>query len=239
VPSIERVPGPGGRPGPLILAHRGDHRAVPENSLAAFEAALAVPGCDGVELDVRTAADGTPIVLHDATLRRVHGVAATAARMTAAELGASGVPTLKAALAVMPTPAFLDVELKDDAVAATVELISSVRGDPPPALVLSSFDPAIPERLAALVPGWPRWLNAEALDRPTVDLAAALGCSGVSVRWTAIDERSMELARDAGLGVAGWTVRRTSDARRLASLGAAALCVEGPALAGDRSGVDG
>ncbi len=198
--------------------------------MAAFRAALAVPACDGVELDVRTAADGTPIVLHDATLRRVQGVATTAARMTIAELAAHGVPTLEAALAAMPAPAFLDVELKDDVVAASVEIVRAVRGDPPEALALSSFDEALLGRLAGLAPGWARWLNSDALDRATVGQALALGCSGVSVPWAAIDERSMRLARDAGLEVAGWTVRRTSDARRLASLGVAALCVEGAAL---------
>ncbi len=40
---------------PLRLAHRGDHRRYPENTLAAFRAALALPGCDGLEFDVRGA----------------------------------------------------------------------------------------------------------------------------------------------------------------------------------------
>ena len=33
-----------------------------------------VPGCDGVEFDVRASTDGVPILLHDETLERVfHG----------------------------------------------------------------------------------------------------------------------------------------------------------------------
>ena len=40
----------------LRLAHRGDWRRAPENTLAAFLAALAVPGCDGLEFDVRAVA---------------------------------------------------------------------------------------------------------------------------------------------------------------------------------------
>src|SRR2546423_9182129 len=55
------------------IAHRGVHRLpdVPENSLAAFQAAIdrGLP----VELDVRLSADGQPVVLHDADLGRMTG----------------------------------------------------------------------------------------------------------------------------------------------------------------------
>ena len=52
----------GRAPMALRLAHRGDWRRAPENTLAAFLAALAVPGCDGLEFDVRASADGVPVV---------------------------------------------------------------------------------------------------------------------------------------------------------------------------------
>jgi glycerophosphoryl diester phosphodiesterase len=52
----------------LRLAHRGDWRNAPENSLAAMQAALAIPGCDGLEFDVRASSDGVPILLHDPSL---------------------------------------------------------------------------------------------------------------------------------------------------------------------------
>ena len=42
---------------PLLVAHRGDHRHAPENTLSAFGAAL-LAGVDGIELDVRASADG-------------------------------------------------------------------------------------------------------------------------------------------------------------------------------------
>ena len=54
---------------PLIIGHRGASSVAPENTLAAFERALA-DGADGLEFDVRLASDGVPIVIHDATLRR-------------------------------------------------------------------------------------------------------------------------------------------------------------------------
>ena len=50
--------------GCLVVAHRGASARVPENTLAAFETAVA-DGADVVELDIRLTADGVPVVLHD------------------------------------------------------------------------------------------------------------------------------------------------------------------------------
>lgn len=57
---------------PLIIAHRGASASAPENTLAAFRRAIAC-GADGIEFDVRIAADGVPVVIHDATLKRTAG----------------------------------------------------------------------------------------------------------------------------------------------------------------------
>jgi glycerophosphoryl diester phosphodiesterase len=54
---------------PLVLAHRGDSRAAPENTLPAFESALKL-GVDLVELDYHHSADGVPVVYHDDDLDR-------------------------------------------------------------------------------------------------------------------------------------------------------------------------
>ena len=48
----------------LVIAHRGEHGAVPENTMAAFEAAVAV-GVNGIETDVRISLDGLPVLIHD------------------------------------------------------------------------------------------------------------------------------------------------------------------------------
>lgn len=48
----------------LLFAHRGYHAVSPENTLAAFEAAVRL-GVDGIETDIRLSADGLPVVIHD------------------------------------------------------------------------------------------------------------------------------------------------------------------------------
>lgn len=58
-----------------IVSHRGerDNVRVRENTIAAFDAALAA-GVWGIEFDVRYTRDGEPVVVHDADLSRVFGI---------------------------------------------------------------------------------------------------------------------------------------------------------------------
>lgn len=215
---------------PLRLAHRGDHRRAAENSLEAFRAALAIPGCDGLEFDVRACRDGTPVILHDATLERVQGRSWRADRMTADELEELGVPSLAAVLAAVPRRMFLDVELKEDLGRGVVEVLSAGRGPGLHHTVVSSFEVAALRSIRHLADPWATWLNADDLAPATLDLAEELGCRGVSAAWRAIDERSVAAAQERGLEVAAWTVRRRPTRERLARLAIVAVCVEGPAL---------
>lgn len=52
-----------------LIGHRGASATHPENTAAAFDAALS-RGADGVECDLHMLVDGTIVVLHDSTLRR-------------------------------------------------------------------------------------------------------------------------------------------------------------------------
>lgn len=218
--------------GPLRLAHRGDWRHAPENTLDALVAAMAIPACDGVEFDVQVSADGVPILLHDDTLERVQGRPERPAELTAAELGTVGVPTLAEVLVALPRRAFLDVELKGDPGRAVVEVLAAGRGADLRDAVVSSFDADALERVAGLAPAWSRWLNAEDAEPGTVTAAVELGCSGIAIDWRRIDDDAAERVRRSGLDLAAWTVTRRSTYDRLARLGAVAVCVEGAALHG-------
>ena len=58
----------------LTIAHRGASAEFPENTMAAFIAALSrKPRADGLECDVRLSADGVPVVFHDDETRRLTG----------------------------------------------------------------------------------------------------------------------------------------------------------------------
>lgn len=217
---------------PLRLAHRGDWRRAPENTIAAFRAALAVPACDGIEFDVRVSADGVPIVLHDETLGRVQGLPERADALTAQQLGELGVPTLAAVLTAVPPPAILDVELKGEHGQAVMEVLVAGRGSALADAVVSSFETDTLERIGGLMPDWPRWLNVEDLSPSTVATAQDLRCRGIAAEWRAIDLGSAARVRAAGLDLAAWTVRRRPTFDRLARLGVIAVCVEAAALDG-------
>jgi glycerophosphoryl diester phosphodiesterase len=113
---------PPARHRPLVIAHRGDSRSCPENTLAAFASAAAA-GADGIELDVRLSADGIPVVCHDATLARFGGGTRRLSRRTLADLGrdsvgawfsqryaAQRIPTLAAVLGSFPRQVFIELK---------------------------------------------------------------------------------------------------------------------------------
>jgi glycerophosphoryl diester phosphodiesterase len=216
---------------PLRLAHRGDWRAAPENSLEALVAATRIDGCDGVEFDVRLSRDGVPVLLHDATLRRVQRQPARVDALDAVTLADTGIPMLSDVLDALSPAVFLDVELNGTAHgAATAAVLLTARGEAPDRALVSSFEPETLDTIRTLLPGWRRWLNAEDLAPATLSLALGLGCSGVAAPWGGITTAAFRRASDAGLEVAAWTVRESATVERLGRLGVVACCVEGEAL---------
>ena len=96
-----------------IIAHRGFSSIAPENTLAAFELAIA-RGADSIEFDIQLSADGVPVVFHDATLDRITGVSGkvretnlselqtlNAGKWFSDEFSRKKIPTFKEALAIL------------------------------------------------------------------------------------------------------------------------------------------
>jgi len=83
--------------------------------MAAFRRAVDV-GADAIELDVRLARDGTPVVIHDAMLDRTTSARGPVALRTAEELAAvqvgstTGVPSLELVLREIALPILLEVK---------------------------------------------------------------------------------------------------------------------------------
>jgi len=222
----------------IRLAHRGDWRAAPENSLAAMQAALRIPACDGLEFDLRCSVDGVPVLLHDASLERVQGILLACSILTGAQLAEHGIPTLGDVLKTVGCDPFLDVELKER-VQRAINVLELERGriddDGRPTLrsaVVSSFHAGILRWLADERPTWPRWLNGYDLESATIAEATGLGCAAISCDFRAIDAAGIARAHAAGLDVAAWTVRDAAEYDRLAGLGVIGVCAEAAALDG-------
>jgi glycerophosphoryl diester phosphodiesterase len=101
-----------------IIAHRGEHdnRAVFENTLAAFDWAMAA-GVWGVECDLRWTRDLTAVIHHDPDLRRVFGIRARVGDLTLDELKAAcpQVPTLAEVIQRFGRRLHLMIEIKEEA----------------------------------------------------------------------------------------------------------------------------
>jgi glycerophosphoryl diester phosphodiesterase len=105
----------------LLIAHRGYHAALPQNTLEAFEAAVAI-GVNGIETDVRISRDGLTVLIHD----RISRTGEPVAELTRAEIekiSGHQVPTLEEALESFPGILW-DIEIKTPAaLPATIEAI--------------------------------------------------------------------------------------------------------------------
>jgi glycerophosphoryl diester phosphodiesterase len=99
----------------LAIAHRGDPIAHTENTSAAFAAAIAA-GADMIELDVRCTSDGEAVVVHDATLDRLWGVAKRVVDLRADDVRALGILDLGQALAAILEPVQVMVDYEERAV---------------------------------------------------------------------------------------------------------------------------
>lgn len=160
----------------LFFGHRGARRLAPENTLAAFEAALAA-GADGFECDVQRSRDGALIVFHDDTLARTTGAPGRVADATLAELraldagGGQRIPELSEVLTLARSAgARVLLELKSPALYPGIEaeVVAAVEaGGLAERTLYQSFDWAALERLRALRPAaelgalyplqWPRY----------------------------------------------------------------------------------
>jgi glycerophosphoryl diester phosphodiesterase len=69
---------------PLVIGHRGASGLAPENTLAAFQLAIAMHA-DGIELDVHLSVDGTPLVIHDSRINRTTNGTGQVAKRQAAD----------------------------------------------------------------------------------------------------------------------------------------------------------
>lgn len=112
----------------ITFAHRGGRAHAPENTLEAFRTGLAL-GASGLESDVWVAADGVPVLVHDARFRR--GVRRLDVKaVPAAELSLHAVPSLADLYAAVGRDFDLSLDLKE---AAAIEpTVATVRthGDP-------------------------------------------------------------------------------------------------------------
>ena len=215
---------------PFIWAHRGASHCAPENTLAAFTAAVE-SGADGLELDIHLSRDGVPVVIHDETLDRTTDGCGSVAEMTwqqlrlldagswfSAAFAGESIPTLKEVLTVFSGRLRLNLELKEfHAGVAVLELLNQY---PSADIVVSSFDYGLLRRLRSLDDQLPLAVLFDAGNwHYAVQVAKDLSACSFNPAANMVTRPMIATCAQAGIPVFVWTVDHESVAKSLIRAG--------------------
>lgn len=211
----------------LVIAHRGASWDEPENTLPAFERAIA-DGADFVEFDVQCSSDGALVVFHDLELERLTPLQGPLRRRPLAELREVGIPTLEDVLDLTAGRIRLMAELKSPHLYRRQNLVARTVAPLPADAVVVSFSG--------------RALLETRRLRPKLALLQHVGY-GVSIRaavqyaqWVGFGNvratsRALAKATRLGLATSVYTVNEPARMRELAALGVGAIFTDRPLLA--------
>ncbi len=232
-------------PYPRIVAHRGGGTLAPENTLGAIRFGAQM-GFKGVEFDVMLAGDGTPVLMHDRTLKRTtrargevaHTAYVELARLDAGSWHGKGwhserVPRFEdAAQLCRSLGLWVNVEIKPaygferrtgEAVARAAAELWRGAALPP---VLSSFSPLALGAAREAAPQLPRGLLLTRLPPHWLEMLRDLDCAALHCNHRALKARVIEAAHAAGCAVLAWTVNDRRPARRLLAWGVDCLVTD-------------
>ncbi|MBV1868182.1 MAG: phosphodiesterase [Marinosulfonomonas sp.] len=217
------------------LAHRGYHDAAagrPENSLAAFEAAITAGY--GIELDVQLSSDGHAKVFHDYHLDRLTDETGSVNVRTMAELrqiklknSNETIPTLTQVLGRVAGRAPLLIEIKDQdgVMGANVgpleKAVADALADYSGPVAVMSFNPHAVREFTKLSPktacglttssfpaeSWPLLPAKTRAHLRLIEDYEPLGASFISHHASDLENARVQELKSAGAAILCWTVR--------------------------------
>ena len=236
-------------PGPIPFAHRGGTSEAPENTMPAFEHAVAL-GYRYLETDVHLSADGVLMAFHDPDLSRTCGVDGTIADMTAGELaevrvdGRASIPLMSELFERFPDVRF-NIDCKSDAAAGPLAALIR-RHEAIDRVCLGAFSHARLKKLRVLL--GPELLSCTSPQEVTslrlvgrvggdarrvaqvpVRFGAASGPKGLTV----VTERFVRNAHGRGIPVHVWTIDEPDEVHRLLDLGVDGIMTDRPEILRD------
>lgn len=226
---------------PMVCAHRGRSGVAPENTLAAFEAAIEL-AVDFIECDVRRTSDGAIVLMHDAAVNRTTDGEGEVSAMSLEQIRAldagswkdesyagERVPTLAEALEAVTPACVLDIEIKQRGIAEQV-VEEVCAADAIRRVSIVSFDlddlrvakAAEPRLACGWISGGPEAEGHEGI-LALIDTALEVGCNFVTCNHRAITEGFVYECHVRGLALMAWTMDEEQDIRRQMELGVDAL----------------
>jgi len=230
-------------PGPIPFAHRGGAGDWPENTMPAFEGAVAL-GYRYVETDVHVTSDGVLLAFHDDRLDRVTNLTGAISELPYREVrlarvdGREPIPLLEDLLATWPDLRVNIDPKHDGAVDALAEVIA--RTNSVDRVCIGAFsDQRLatlrhtlgPRLCTSLGPRATARLRSATVGLPTGQLPGA--CVQVPPRFRGIplvDRRFLDSAHERGLPVQVWTIDEADEMVELLDLGVDGIITDRPGV---------
>jgi glycerophosphoryl diester phosphodiesterase len=217
----------------ICWGHRGCKGPAIENTMEAFEAAFEV-GAHGIELDVQLSAEGIPVVVHDDSPARTHGLRGFVHTIDAQTLNLVGIPTLEAVLSTFWSKGYINIEIKNpEATAAVVQLIQkyySVQAQQEARVLVSSFHEEVLQTAFDMDPNIALGiLTASSVER-AMELAHEIQVYAIHPAAELCSAIVVDQIQAAGYKVFPWTVNEPEHMMTLKQWGVDGLITDEPKL---------
>jgi glycerophosphoryl diester phosphodiesterase len=241
---------------PWVISHRGYSAQYPENTLAAFEAAIAV-GTAMIELDAMLSRDRRVVVIHDDTLARTTNGHGTVADRTMAELkqldagswyhprfADQHLPELGEVLDLVNSRIYVNIEIKSNAYeshhppdAVEKQVVALLRQKKMlDTAMISSFNVNILEQVASM-PEAPviAFISKKAADKNTVQMCTRLNVFSWHPDCKIVTPEQVNLMHTNGIKVFPYNVDSLKDTIRMRDMTVDGVITNDPARAAEWS----
>jgi glycerophosphoryl diester phosphodiesterase len=243
---------------PWIIGHRGYPAKYPENTLIAFQAAIAA-GATMLELDVMLSRDRKVVVIHDATLERTTNGHGAVSDFTMAELksldagswfdkGFAGqqLPELSEVLDLVDGRAYVNIEIKSNAYEShhppdavekqVVELLR--KKNLLDICMISSFDVNVLEQIASMeeAPAI-AFISKKPASKQIVETCTRLDVFSWHPKYKIITRKQVDMMHANGIKVFPYNVDTLEDYIRVRDMKVDGVITNDPALAGYWTGI--
>jgi glycerophosphoryl diester phosphodiesterase len=217
------------------IAHRGYSSAAPENTLAAFQKAVACSHVGMIELDVQMSKDGVPVIIHDYILDRTTNGKGYVGETTLHELKqldagswfdptfkGERLPTLEEVLQMLKGKVKLNLEIKragdwyPGIEGKIVELLR--RNEMAAETVITSFNHDTIRNISRMAPDVKTGLLIEGQPVLIQELLAFTGATCLSMCYPYLTSALVKPLLQAGVYLIAWTVDDPQEMRKLIKL---------------------
>ncbi len=232
---------------PELVAHRGLIDPAPENTIAAFLAAVDA-GADAIELDVRLTADRVPVVYHYYYLwvnTNAQGAIFTHTLKDLQQVRVrhessdylEPIPTLESVLAQFTGKIGLEIELKGpepECGQIVGDLLTGFRTYWPMCEV-TSFEPALLHQMQRicpdiatdlLLPKSEDWMREDVVIYQAIQRGRLANARAVHLHPSQLSANAVESIRRAGIEIHAWDVNDQNALHKVRELGVSKVCTD-------------